>query len=177
MKAGYTIFYVDDSLSPKVKSVGAGPVMTEPMDNCELRKRKNCNFSGMNVDLPVLHDKETNDLFNFGILQGVESVAASLVQSAADVALVLEKWGRIIAFSVGIILLLGNFTIPFYVHYGISGTPSAIPPVPTPRYSSTCWGTSPSCLGSSWIPSSAAPPLLVTFSCSGFSSSFSFSPL
>ena len=93
MTPGYIIFWADDSLSPKVKSVGADHVIKEFMTNCELGKRKSCNLPGMNGDLPVLHDKDNNDLFNFGILQGVDFVAASFVQSAADVALIRQILG------------------------------------------------------------------------------------
>ena len=70
------IFCADDSLSPKVKSVGADHVITEIVNNYELGERKNSNLPGVKVDSPVLHDKDKNDLFNFGILHGADFVAA-----------------------------------------------------------------------------------------------------
>merc|ERR1719428_2700166 len=85
VKEGNIILCADGSLSLKVKSVGADHVITEVMNNCELGERKNCNLPGVKVDLPVLHDKGNNDLVNFGILQGFDFVAASFVQSVADV--------------------------------------------------------------------------------------------
>merc|ERR1712072_906645 len=68
--------------------------ITEVMNDCGLGERKNCNLPGVKVDLPVLQDKDKNDLVNFGIPQGVDFVAASFVQSAADVKLIRETLGE-----------------------------------------------------------------------------------
>merc|ERR1712232_1062945 len=48
---------------------------------------------GVVVDLPVLQEKDTNDLLQFGIPQGVDFVAASFVQSADDVKLIRKTLG------------------------------------------------------------------------------------
>merc|ERR1712072_1272619 len=68
--------------------------ITEVMNDCGLGERKNCNLPGVKVDLPVLQDKDNNDLVNFGIPQGVHFVAASFVQSAADVKMIRETLGE-----------------------------------------------------------------------------------
>jgi pyruvate kinase len=46
------------------------------------------------VDLPVLQDKDINDLVNFGIPNGVHMVFASFVQSAADVKTIRDTLGE-----------------------------------------------------------------------------------
>merc|ERR1719197_2270732 len=69
----------------KVKSVAADHVITELMNSVAMGERKNCNLPGVKVDMPVLQEKDKNDLVNFGIPRGVDFVAASFVQSADDV--------------------------------------------------------------------------------------------
>jgi pyruvate kinase len=51
------------------------------------------NLPGVKVALPVLQEKDKNDLVQFGIPQGVDFVAASFVQSADDVKLIRETLG------------------------------------------------------------------------------------
>merc|ERR1719469_1115863 len=87
------ILCADGSLSLKVKSVGTDHVMTEVMNNCQLGERKNCNLPGVKVELPVLQEKDKNDLLQFGIPNAVDFVAASFVQSADDVKMIRETLG------------------------------------------------------------------------------------
>jgi len=63
------------------------------MNDCKLGERKNCNLPGVKVDLPVLQEKDIDDLVNFGIPQGVDFVAASFVQSAEDIAIIRKTLG------------------------------------------------------------------------------------
>jgi len=93
VKPGNTILMADGSLSLKVKEVGSDWVMTEVMNNCSLGERKNCNLPGVKVELPVLQEKDIDDLVNFGIPHGVDFVAASFVQSAEDVQLIRQTLG------------------------------------------------------------------------------------
>mmetsp|Transcript_119341 Transcript_119341/g.349242 ORF Transcript_119341/g.349242 Transcript_119341/m.349242 type:complete len:510 (-) Transcript_119341:270-1799(-) len=93
VKQGSIILCADGSLSLKVKSVGTDHVMTEVMNNCLLGERKNCNLPGIQVDLPVLQEKDKDDLVNFGIVHGVDFVAASFVQTADDVKFIRETLG------------------------------------------------------------------------------------
>merc|ERR1712151_1401568 len=83
----------DGSLSLQVTECGDTWVKTKVMNNCKLGERKNCNLPGVKVDLPVLQDKDKKDLVQFGIPQGVDFVAASFVQSAADVQMIRETLG------------------------------------------------------------------------------------
>jgi len=93
VKPGGIILCADGSLSLKVKSIGADHVITEVMNGVTMGERKNCNLPGVKVDLPVLQEKDINDLVQFGIPQGVDFVAASFVQSAADVKLIRDTLG------------------------------------------------------------------------------------
>merc|ERR1719410_178977 len=93
VKPGNIILCADGSLSLKVKSVADDHVITEVMNNCSLGERKNCNLPGIQVDLPVLQEKDKDDLVKFGIPQGVDFVAASFVQSADDVKLIRDTLG------------------------------------------------------------------------------------
>merc|ERR1712176_400498 len=63
------------------------------LNDCKLGERKNCNLPGVKVDLPVLQEKDKDDLVKFGIPQGVDFVAASFVQSADDVRLIRKTLG------------------------------------------------------------------------------------
>jgi pyruvate kinase len=93
VKPGNIILCADGSLSLKVKEVGTDSVMTEVMNDCMLGERKNCNLPGIQVELPVLQEKDINDLVNFGIPHGVDMVFASFVQSAADVDFIRKTLG------------------------------------------------------------------------------------
>merc|ERR1719335_203817 len=87
------ILCADGSLSLKVKSVGSDHVMTEVQNSCKLGERKNCNLPGVKVDLPVLQQKDIDDLVKFGVPMGVDFVAASFVQDSADVELIRKTLG------------------------------------------------------------------------------------
>merc|ERR1719367_2142523 len=93
VKPGNTILCADGSLSLTVKECGADFVNTEVMNSVKLGERKNCNLPGVKVDLPVLQDKDKDDLVKFGIPQGVDFVAASFVQSAEDVEIIRKTLG------------------------------------------------------------------------------------
>jgi len=93
VQPGNTIHCADGSLSLKVKSVESDHVITEVMNSVKLGERKNCNLPGVKVDMPVLQEKDTKDLVDFGIPQGVDFVAASFVQSGDDVKLIRQTLG------------------------------------------------------------------------------------
>ena len=61
MTPGYIIFWTDDSLSPKVKSVGADHVIQEFMTNCELGLFRTCElFKTLGVIIDTTSKKPTN---------------------------------------------------------------------------------------------------------------------
>jgi pyruvate kinase len=94
VKPGGTILCADGSLVLKVKSLGPDFVITEVQNDCKLGERKNCNLPGVKVDLPVLQEKDKNDLINFGIPNGVDFIAASFVQDKNDIKLIRDTLGE-----------------------------------------------------------------------------------
>lgn len=93
VKPGQIILCADGSLSLKVKSCGEDHVITEVLNDIAIGEKKNANLPGVKVELPVLQEKDVNDLVNFGIPQGVDFVAASFVQDKADVELIRKTLG------------------------------------------------------------------------------------
>jgi len=93
VKPDQIILCADGSLSLKVKSCGDDYVITEVLNDIAIGEKKNMNLPGVKVELPVLQDKDKKDLLEFGIPQGVDFVAASFVQDAADVKLIRETLG------------------------------------------------------------------------------------
>jgi len=93
VKPGNMILCADGSLSLTVKECGPDFVLTEVMNGVKMGERKNCNLPGVKVELPVLQDKDKDDLVKFGIPQGVDFVAASFVQSKEDVELIRKTLG------------------------------------------------------------------------------------
>jgi len=91
---GNKILMADGSVTVTVTSIGDGFVDTRVENDAAIGERKNMNLPGVKVDLPVLQPKDVDDLVNFGIPQGVDYVAASFVQSAADIALIRETLGE-----------------------------------------------------------------------------------
>lgn len=85
VKPGNQILIADGSLVLEVESITGTEVACKVMNDCAIGERKNCNLPGVHVDLPVLQEKDVNDLVKFGVPQGVDFVAASFVQTADDV--------------------------------------------------------------------------------------------
>jgi len=94
VKPGNTILIADGSLVLTVKSCGSDHVMCEVMNDCSMGERKNCNLPGVKVDLPVLQDKDVDDLVNFGIPRKVHFVAASFVQAPAMWQRSVKRWAK-----------------------------------------------------------------------------------
>merc|ERR1719230_1710910 len=91
---GNQILMADGSVVLEVTSCGDDFVMTKVMNNAKIGERKNMNLPGVHVDLPVLGEKDKDDILNFGIPQGVNYIAASFVQSGQDVDDIRELLGR-----------------------------------------------------------------------------------
>lgn len=60
---------------------------------CKLGERKVLRVSGATLDLPVLTDKDEEDLVEFGIKQGVDIIALSNVRKAKDLDYARELLG------------------------------------------------------------------------------------
>merc|ERR1719230_456568 len=91
---GNQVLMADGSVVLEVKECGADFVICKVLNNATIGERKNMNLPGVHVDLPVLGEKDKDDILNFGIPQGVNYIAASFVQSGQDVDDIRELLGR-----------------------------------------------------------------------------------
>jgi pyruvate kinase len=84
---GQSILVADGSLVLTVVSSDetTGEVVTRIENNASIGERKNMNLPGVKVDLPVLMEKDIDDIINWGIKHEVDFIAASFVQTADDV--------------------------------------------------------------------------------------------
>ncbi|KAJ1447900.1 pyruvate kinase [Pelagophyceae sp. CCMP2097] len=83
---GATILVADGSLVLTVLEARAGCVACRVENTVSISERKNVNLPNLKVDLPILSPRDIDDLLKFAVPQGVDFVAASFVQSAADIA-------------------------------------------------------------------------------------------
>jgi len=86
LKPGNIIKMADGSLSVQVLEVLSEKELKGRCLNAKvLGQNKNVNLPGVHVDLPVLTDKDIDDLVNWGCRHKVDFIAASFVQSADDI--------------------------------------------------------------------------------------------
>ena len=86
VQQGNKILLADGSISIVVEEVCSANLLRGTVLNSKkLGQRKNCNLPGVKVDIPVLTEKDIDDLQNFCAKHEMDYVAASFVQSAADV--------------------------------------------------------------------------------------------
>jgi pyruvate kinase len=90
VEVGSSILVADGSLVLRVKEVRTDSVVCEVLNKCKLGERKNMNLPGAIVDLPTLTDKDVDDIVNFGIVHGVDFIAASFVRKASDIDYIRE---------------------------------------------------------------------------------------
>merc|ERR1719331_665822 len=78
VKPGNQILMADGSVVLEVKQCNPneGSVDCIVLNNAKIGERKNMNLPGVHVDLPVLGEKDKDDILNFGIPQGVNYIAA-----------------------------------------------------------------------------------------------------
>ena len=77
---GNRILVADGSISIEVVEVmSETEVRGKVLNTKELGQRKNCNLPGVKVDIPVLTEKDINDLENFAAKHELDYVAASFV--------------------------------------------------------------------------------------------------
>lgn len=80
MSPGNRILLADGSISIEVTEVmSETAVRGKVLNSKELGQRKNCNLPGVKVDIPVLTEKDVDDLKNFAVMHQLDFVAASFV--------------------------------------------------------------------------------------------------
>ncbi|KAG5189805.1 pyruvate kinase [Tribonema minus] len=93
VQVGGSILVADGSLVLKVKEIKNASVVAEVLNNCKLGERKNMNLPGAVVDLPTLTEKDVDDIVNFGMVHGVDFIAASFVRKGSDIDYIREVLG------------------------------------------------------------------------------------
>lgn len=84
LKPGHVILVDDGKLELNVIKVEPGVVHTTAFNSHFLKTNKRVNLPGVNFSLPFMSEKDKADIL-FGIKEGVDYIAASFVNSAADV--------------------------------------------------------------------------------------------
>ncbi|KAI8465728.1 MAG: pyruvate kinase [Monoraphidium minutum] len=89
VKPGGRILLADGSLTLEVRAIlSATELVGVALNSKSLGQRKNGNLPGVLVDLPVLGDKDVEDVQAFACRHAMDLIAVSFVQSADDVRFV-----------------------------------------------------------------------------------------
>jgi pyruvate kinase len=109
VKIGNRILIADGSIVIEVKEIVSDKVLRGTvLNDKELGERKNGNLPGVKVDIPVLTDKDIDDLQNFCVKHKMDYVAASFVQSGADVDFIRSTLDKVGGQHVKIISKIEN---------------------------------------------------------------------
>lgn len=93
VKIGSTILVADGALSLVVTEIKEKSVIAKILNNATIGDRKNMNLPGSVIDLPVLTQKDIDDIINWGLVHGIDFIAASFVRKASDVLFIREVLG------------------------------------------------------------------------------------
>lgn len=78
---GSKILLADGSITIKVLYIiNNRELKGKVLNTNKLGEKKNCNLPGTKVELPILTDKDINDLQNFACKHSMDFVAASFIQ-------------------------------------------------------------------------------------------------
>jgi len=94
VKVGSKILVADGGLTLTVTEVGDGSVFARAENTFSFGEKKNVSLPGAVIDLPTITDGDINDIVNFGVVQGVDFIAASFVRTADDVRLIRSVLGE-----------------------------------------------------------------------------------
>jgi len=109
VKVGGRILIADGSIVIEVLEIVSDKVLKGTVLNSkELGERKNCNLPGVQVDIPVLTEKDIDDLQNFCVKHKMDYVAASFVQSGDDVKFIRKTLDDVGGTNVQIISKIEN---------------------------------------------------------------------
>ena len=67
--------------------------MVKVLNDAKIGERKNINLPGCHVDLPILSEKDQNDITEFGLKHNIDMIAASFVQSAENIQFIRSVLG------------------------------------------------------------------------------------
>ena len=67
--------------------------MVKVLNDAKIGERKNMNLPGCHVDLPILSEKDQNDITELGLKHNIDMIAASFVQSAENIQFIRSVLG------------------------------------------------------------------------------------
>jgi len=85
VQVGGKILCADGALTLKGAEIRSDSIICEIMNTASFGDKKNMNLCGAVVDLPTLTEKDKDDLVNFGVVNGVDFIAASFVRKGSDI--------------------------------------------------------------------------------------------
>ncbi|KAG2961300.1 Pyruvate kinase, partial [Phytophthora cactorum] len=85
VKVGGSVLVADGSLVLTVTEIKDNGIVCRANNTATLGERKNMNLPGCKVLLPTLTEKDEDDLINFGLVHGIDYIAASFVRTGQDI--------------------------------------------------------------------------------------------
>lgn len=93
LSLGSTVLIADGKFVCEVVEIIENGVKVKVHNSGKLGQKKNMCLPGIVVKLPTLTDKDEDDLVNFGLVEGIDIVAASFVRKATDVEYIRDVLG------------------------------------------------------------------------------------
>ena len=83
----------DGILSAEVCEIADDCVTVTCKNACKLTEKKVIRLAGSSLDLPVITEKDEEDIIDFGLKMGVDIIAVSSVRKAKDLDYLRELLG------------------------------------------------------------------------------------
>ncbi|KAF4030627.1 Pyruvate kinase barrel domain-containing protein [Phytophthora infestans] len=108
VKVGGSVLVADGSLVLTVTEIKDNGIVCRANNTATLGERKNMNLLGCKVLLPTLTEKDEDDLINFGLVHGIDYIAASFIISKIESHEGMENFDEILAKTDGIMVARGD---------------------------------------------------------------------
>ncbi|AIQ23007.1 pyruvate kinase [Paenibacillus sp. FSL E2-8871] len=107
VQVGSTILIDDGLIGLTVVDIQGTEIKTRIVNGGTIKSKKGVNVPGVNISLPGITEKDTNDIL-FGIEQDIDFIAASFVRKASDVQEIRELLSKNNASHIQIISKIEN---------------------------------------------------------------------
>mmetsp|Transcript_25951 Transcript_25951/g.21841 ORF Transcript_25951/g.21841 Transcript_25951/m.21841 type:complete len:172 (+) Transcript_25951:221-736(+) len=94
VKPSDVLLIADGVLSLQIITIHPDGVLAKALNTMSLGTRKNMNLPRIFVDLPILKDKDIDDLTNFGLKHKIDYIAASFVQNKENIKTIRDCLGE-----------------------------------------------------------------------------------
>ncbi|CAI5723311.1 unnamed protein product [Peronospora destructor] len=93
VQVGGSVLVADGLLVLTVTEINDTNIIVRANNTVTIGERKNMNLPGCKVMLPTLTEKDEDDLVNFGLVYGVDYIAASFVRTGQDIVNIRKVLG------------------------------------------------------------------------------------